>query len=240
MTFIQSGQDSVGSIMNHSFKKILLVIWASVVVSSVILYASSGLTLNELVVMIREYLASYGVWGPLIYIIVYSFRSLVFFPGSLLAVLSALLFGPLNGFLFTLVGENISANISFVIGRYFGSSLMKFLGTKSKVIQSIECKFIENGFLAVLTMRLMFLPFDMVGYLSGVCQIRQREFALGTFIGTIPGLATFILLGSSITDPRNLILALIFFVFGWVLSRCLKERQSVIDLIRPKISPDAP
>jgi uncharacterized membrane protein YdjX (TVP38/TMEM64 family) len=149
------------------------------------------------------------------------------------------LFGPLNGFLFTLIGENISANISFVIGRYFGSSLMKFLGTKSKIIQAIEGKFYENGFLTVLTMRLMFLPFDMVGYLSGVCHIRQREFALGTFIGTIPGLATFILLGSSITDPRNLILALIFFVVGWVLSRCLKERQSVIDLIRPKTSPDA-
>jgi uncharacterized membrane protein YdjX (TVP38/TMEM64 family) len=225
--------------MYHPFKKILLVIWASVIVSAIILYVTSGLSLNELVVMIREHLGSYGVWGPLIYIIGYSFRSLVFFPGSLLAVISALLFGPLNGFLFTLIGENISANISFVIGRYFGSSLMKFLGTKSKIIQSIECKFYENGFLTVLTMRLMFLPFDMVGYLSGVCHIRQREFALGTFIGTIPGLATFILLGSSITDPRNLILALIFFVFGWVLSRCLKERQSVINLIRPNISPDA-
>ena len=223
--------------MNHLFKKILLVIWASVVVSSIILYVTSGLSLNEVVVMIRKFIAGYGVWGPLIYIIGYSFRSLVFFPGSLLAVISALLFGPLNGFLFTLIGENISANISFVVGRYFGSSLMKFLGTKSKIIQSIESKFYENGFLAVLTMRLMFLPFDMVGYLSGVSRIRQRDFALGTFLGTIPGLATFILMGSSITDPRNLILALIFFVVGWSLSRCFKERQNIIDLVRPKSDP---
>ena len=99
----------------------------------------------------------------------------------------------------------------------------------------MECKFRDNGFMTVLTMRLMFLPFDVVGYLSGLCHIRQREFALGTFIGTIPGLATFILLGSSITDPRNLILALLFFVLGWVLSRCLKERQGMIKLMRPKI-----
>ena len=225
--------------MNHPFKKILLVIWASVIVSAIILYVTSGLSLNELVLMIREHLGGYGVWGPLIYIIGYSFRSLIFFPGSLLAVISGLLFGPLNGFLFTLIGENISANISFVIGRYFGSSLMKFLGTKSKIIQSIECKFHENGFLAVLTMRLMFLPFDMVGYLSGVCHIRQKEFALGTFLGTIPGLATFIFLGSSITDPRNLILALILFVSGWALSRCLKGRQNIINLTQPKSSPDS-
>jgi uncharacterized membrane protein YdjX (TVP38/TMEM64 family) len=223
--------------MHHLFKKILLVIWASVVVSSIILFVTSGFSLNELVVMIQEQIGNYGVWGPLIYIIGYSFRSLVFFPGSLLAIISALLFGPLNGFLFTLIGENISANISFIVGRYFGSSLMKFLGTKSKIIQYIECKFHENGFLAVLTMRMMILPFDMVGYLSGMCHIRHKEFALGSFLGTVPGLATFVLLGSSITDPRNLILALIFFVFGWSLSRCFKERQSIIDLIRPKPNP---
>lgn len=225
--------------MNYHFKKILLfTIWVCILAFGVTLYLTSGLSLNELVVMIREYIAGYGVWGPLIYVIAYSFRSLVFFPGSLLAVISALLFGSLNGFLFTLIGENISANVSFIIGRYFGSSLMKFLGKKSKIIQAVECKFYENGFLTVLTMRLMFLPFDMVGYLSGVCQIRQKDFALGTFLGTIPGLATFILLGSSITDPRNLILAAILFVFGWVLSRCLKERQHIINLTRPNVSPD--
>ncbi len=219
--------------MHHPLKKILFAIWVGIFASVVYLYMTSGLSLNELVVKIRAYIENYGVWGPLIYIIGYSFRSLVFFPGSLLAVLSALLFGSLNGFLFTLIGENISANISFIVGRYFGSGIMRFLGTKSKLIPSMECKFRESGFMAVLTMRLMFLPFDMVGYLSGVCHIRQREFALGTFLGTIPGLATFIFLGSSITDPMNLILALIFFVSGWVLSRYLKGRQNRIDLTRP-------
>jgi uncharacterized membrane protein YdjX (TVP38/TMEM64 family) len=221
--------------MHHLFKKLLFAIWAGMLAVAFYLYLNSGLSLNEVVMKIRDYIGSYGVWGPLIYIVGYSFRSLFFFPGSLLAVISALLFGPLNGFLFTLIGENISANISFVVGRYFGSGIMMFLGTKIKFIPSMECKFRDNGFLAVLTLRLMFLPFDVVGYLSGLCHIRQREFALGTFIGTIPGLATFILLGSSITDPRNLILALVFFVLGWVLSRCLKERQGMINLMRPKI-----
>ena len=158
--------------MHHPLKKILFAIWVGIFASVVYLYMTSGLSLNELVVKIRAYIENYGVWGPLIYIIGYSFRSLVFFPGSLLAVLSALLFGSLNGFLFTLIGENISANISFIVGRYFGSGIMRFLGTKSKLIPSMECKFRESGFMAVLTMRLMFLPFDMVGYLSGVCHIR--------------------------------------------------------------------
>ncbi len=219
--------------MNHPFKKILFATWVGMFASAVYLYVTSGLSLNEIVTMIREHIGSYGVWGPLFYIIGYSFRSLIFFPASLLSMASGLLFGPLYGFLFTIIGENISANISFVVGRYFGSSLMRFLGTKSKIIPSIECRFRENGFLAVLTMRLMFLPFDMVGYLSGVCHIRHREFALGTFLGTIPGLATFVLLGSSITDPMYLILALIFFVSGWAISRCIKERRNIIDLIRP-------
>jgi uncharacterized membrane protein YdjX (TVP38/TMEM64 family) len=118
--------------------------------------------------------------------VVYSFRSLILFPASLLTAISGLLFGPWHGILFTIIGENISGNISFVVGRYFGSGLMKHLGSKIKIIRSLECNFRKSGFLTVLTMRLMYMPFDLVGYMSGVCKIRQRDFALGTFIGTIP------------------------------------------------------
>jgi uncharacterized membrane protein YdjX (TVP38/TMEM64 family) len=155
----------------------------------------------------------------------YSFRSLIFFPGSLLAATSGLIFGPLYGILYTLIGENISANVSFLVGRYFGSSLMKHIGSKSKLIPYLECGFRETGFLTVLTMRLIYLPFDLVGYVSGLADIRQRDFALGTLIGTIPGLIVFVLLGSGLTDYRHLILAGIIFVAGWAFSRWLKKRH---------------
>lgn len=216
---------------NRLIKTSLLAIWVAIVSTAIYYYLTSGIPIHEIVEVLREFILKHGTWGPILYVTVYSFRSLIFFPASLLTAISGLLFGPLYGILFSLVGENISGNISFVVGRYFGSSLMKHFGSKNKLIPSLECRFRENGFMTVLTLRLTYFPFDLVGYLSGICNIRQKDFALGTVIGTIPGLTAFVLLGTAITDAKNLILAFVFFVLGWTLSRWIKERIQLKSLI---------
>jgi uncharacterized membrane protein YdjX (TVP38/TMEM64 family) len=194
-------------------------------------YFTLGMSINQLVKALREFIGGFGVWGPILYVITYSFRSLIFFPASLLTAISGLIFGPLYGMLFTVIGENISGNISFMVGRYFGAGLLKILFSKSQAVPKLRCRFQQNGLLAVLTMRLMYLPFDLVGYMSGVCNIRHKDFALGTFVGTIPGLATFVFLGTAIADARMLYLAIPFFVFGMIFSRHLKKKEQMRNLI---------
>ena len=83
--------------------------------------------------------------------------------------------------------------------------------------------------MSVLVMRLIYLPFDLVGYSSGMCGIRQKDFALATFLGTLPGLATFTLLGSAIMDVKNIVFALAFFVIGLLISKYLRTRNKVSD-----------
>ena len=41
------------------------------------------------------------------------------------------------------------------------------------------------------------MPFDFVGYSSGIFKLNQKDFALGTLLGTIPGLMAYTFLGSS-------------------------------------------
>jgi uncharacterized membrane protein YdjX (TVP38/TMEM64 family) len=217
--------------MRGYFKAFMFGIWMLMVSLAIFSFVRSGLSLNEIITKFQETIKGYGTWGPIIYVLFYSFRSLIFFPASILTAASGLLFGPVNGILLTIIGENISANISFLVGRHFGSGIRKHLGSRNRVLPFFERKYQENGFLAVLTMRLMYLPFDLIGYMSGVFDIRQKDFALGTFFGTIPGLATFVLIGSALTDYRNFILALVFFVIGWTISRCLKEREKVSKIL---------
>ena len=76
-------------------------------------------------------------------------------------------------------------------------------------------------------MRLMFLPFDLVGYSSGVCSIRQRDFVLGTLLGTLPGLATFILLGSAINQIVYLYYALSIALAMLGVALLLKRRDQI-------------
>jgi len=211
--------------MNFIKKKHLLVIWVFTFLLGVSVYVYFDLSIKELGARLKNLIDGLGMWAPLAYVSFYSFRSLFLFPASVLTVIAGVLFGPLLGMLLTVIGENISANVSFVVGRYFGAGVLRRISSKVKMINQIECRFQKNGFIAVLTMRLMFLPFDFVGYSSGVCNIRHRDFALGTFLGTIPGLATFVLLGSSVTDLKNLYFSAASLCFGLILSRFLKNRE---------------
>jgi len=187
--------------------------------------------MGELIARFKEPIQNYGPWTPIIYVLFYSLRSLIFFPASILTAASGLIFGPWLGILLTIIGENISANISFLVGRYFGSGLLQRLASGRKFMPFFERKFRENDFLAVLSMRLMYLPFDLVGYMSGCFGINHKHFALGSFLGTIPALTTFVLLGSSVYHYENLILAMSFLILGLAISKCLSERQRLKDFL---------
>jgi uncharacterized membrane protein YdjX (TVP38/TMEM64 family) len=205
------------------FKITLFTLWGTVVCLAVYIYLDRGSSIPELVETLQSLIRQKGNWGPLIYVTAYAFRSLILFPASILTITAGLLFGPWLGILLTVIGENISANISFVVGRYFTADLLNYFSTKKRFIPRLTCKIQNNGFLTVLIMRLTFLPFDLVGYSSGMCNIRQKDFALATVIGTIPGLLTFVFLGGSLLDLRYLILAAAFLTIGLTISFWLKK-----------------
>jgi uncharacterized membrane protein YdjX (TVP38/TMEM64 family) len=147
-------------------------------------------------------------------------------PATVLTVTGDLLFGPLQGLIFVLIGENLSANLLYIVGKYFGGEIVRKMIEHSQRMHWLDCRLHENGFMAVLVMRLLYLPFDLVGYFSGMCKIRQRDFALGTALGILPGAVSFVLLGSSFANPRHLIFSLSVFLLSLALVRILKNRAS--------------
>ena len=184
----------------NNIKFVLLAFWGIVVFASIYGYLAAGLTFNELFEITQNIVQRSGVWAPAVYIFFYSFRSLVFFPASLLTIVAGMLFGPWYGLLYTLIGENISANVSFVVGRYLMSDLEGYVHKKNQLFSRIITHIQGSGFLAVLFMRLAYLPFDFVGYSSGIFKLNQKDFALGTLLGTIPGLMAYTFFGSSFTN----------------------------------------
>jgi uncharacterized membrane protein YdjX (TVP38/TMEM64 family) len=215
-------------------KILLFTLWGTAVCLAIYIYFSRESSITEVVETLQRFIRQSGVWGPLIYVGGYAFRSLIFFPASILTITAGILFGPWLGILLTMIGENISANISFVVGRYFTADLLKYFSTKKRFVPRLTCKIQDNGFLTVLIMRLTFLPFDLVGYSSGMCSIKQRDFALATVIGTIPGLLTFVFLGGSILDFRYLFLAAVFLASGLAVSFWLKRTFLLDRLIEKK------
>ena len=115
-------------------KIFLFILWSTVVCLVIYIYFSREYSIIGIAETLKGYIRQNGVWGPLIYVTAYAFRSLIFFPASILTITAGILFGPWLGILLTMIGENISANISFVVGRYFTADLLKYFSTKKRYV----------------------------------------------------------------------------------------------------------
>ena len=141
----------------NKLKIFLLVFWGALIFVSVYGYITSGLTFDDLYKTTQNIVQRSGVWAPIVYILFYSFRSLVFFPASLLTIIAGMLFGPWYGLLYTMIGENISANVSFIVGRHLMSDLGEYVHKKNRLFSRIITQIQGKGLLAVLLMRLVYL-----------------------------------------------------------------------------------
>ena len=209
-------------------KSIFALLWLALFLFSLFSWFQSNIRLSEIPDALHKWMSDFGLFkSAAIYITLYTIRPLILFPATLLTVASGLIFGPWLGILFTIIGENASANLAFCLSRWFGKDWVRQHEHGS--ILKWEEKLKEKGLLTVLIMRLIYLPFDAVNYGCGLTSTRQIDFFMGTFLGIIPGLVSFVLLGgtaASGVESRLLIFgsALFFFFLGLIIAKLLHKK----------------
>ena len=210
-------------------------LWLGLFLVALVFWWRSQLSLTEIPGLLEQWLSDVGLFrAALIYIVIYAVRPLILFPATLLTVASGLIFGPWLGTLFTIVGENASANLGFVLVRWFGRKTVEAHSTAW--LSRWDEKLKQNGIVAVMSMRLIMLPFDAVNFGCGLTAIRHRDYALGTFIGILPSLIGFVLLGG-IAAPgvQNrtlvLILSILFMLLGFGLAHYLKRQDVALNSV---------
>jgi len=208
-------------------------LWGVLLLTAVILWQQSELPLQEIPYRLEAQLERFGLLkAASLYIVIYALRPFLLFPATLLTVSSGLLFGPWLGILFTIIGENVSANVAFSVARWFGRDWVK---KKAEIsLQKWELRLAANGLVTVLILRLLMLPFDPVNYGCGLTAVSHRDYAIGTFVGILPGLVAFVLLGgigSAGEQHRFWLLggSVVFLVFGILLARWMGRRERSAD-----------
>ena len=156
-------------------------------------------------------------------------------PPTLLTIASGFVFGPLWGVVLAVLGSNAAAVVSYLMGRYFGQGL-RGPEKRTGMVGRYAGRMRENGFEAVLLMRLVYAPFDPVSILAGSLGISWRRFVLATLLGTLPPILSLVLFGASLeTDftgsgfrlnPWILLVSVLLFAASLLLSRYLKGRAS--------------
>ncbi len=180
----------------------------------------------------KNWVKSLGIWGPVIYVIVYILRPLILFPAGVLSAAAGVIWGAGLGFLYLQVAANLSSTAEFLVARSFGRELAgKYL--KGKLV-NLDEKIERRGFLTVLLIRLIpNVAWDIQNLSLGLTKVKFRDYFLATFIGIMPGSFAFVFFGSSLIkvlfNPKNLwfiIAAALFFAAVYYIQEYLKKKAN--------------
>ena len=185
--------------MKYFFKDNILqigtaIIWISIM-SFFLWYKSfTGLTLEEMALRLYNFIAGNPAWA-VIYILAYAIRPIILFPATLMTFMSWALFGFVGWFFLTWIGETMSAMFAYFLGRVFGKKLLTW--EESGIIGQLKAKVNSDPFMAILSARFLFFPFDLTNYASGFLKVKFKSYVAATVIGIIPGMSVFILAGAA-------------------------------------------
>ncbi|MBW6475807.1 MAG: VTT domain-containing protein [Chromatiales bacterium] len=143
---------------------------------------------------LEEWIAGFGLAGPLVFMLIYALAAVLFLPGSVMTLAGGALFGPWWGTLYNLTGATIGAGLAFLVARHLAADWVasKTGGRMKQLIDGVE----QEGWRFVAFTRLVPLfPFNLLNYALGLTRIRFWHYLLATYICMLPGALAYTWLG---------------------------------------------
>lgn len=154
---------------------------------------------------ISAFIEQYSVTAPFLFIAICAARPVLFFlPSMGLTVVAGVLFGAFWGTAYVVIGGVLSTAVGFYFAKWLGRDIVKRLLEKNKQLGEFERKSKENERNAVLYMRLLNLPWDLVSYWAGLSGIRFKDFYIASMIPLVPVSFLYTYFGSKIFTPTSM------------------------------------
>ena len=137
-----------------------------------------------------------GVWGIVLFALVYVGAVMLMAPAELFSIAAGFLFGAW-GFPIVVVAATIGAALAFLVARYaVRARLRRFLRGKPKYA-AIDHAVAEEGWKIVALLRLNpLVPFNLQNYFFGATDVGFLPYAAATLFGIMPGAAFYVYLGT--------------------------------------------
>ncbi|MEM7125742.1 MAG: VTT domain-containing protein [Chloroflexota bacterium] len=190
------------SFFKHWRKLLVFLLWVTIIVTYWRASQAIAPTPKEKLILLDTWFHIRG-WGPLLFLLIFVLQPLVFFPTFLMTLFSGLLYGPVWGMIVAIAGMNGAASVSYVAGRFMGADVIG-LASKNKRLENYIQKLRGNTFQTLLTLHLLYFPFDLVSYIAGAMHLKWRPFALATTLGTLPSGLAYVLVGDAFGSLEEL------------------------------------
>lgn len=184
----------------QKLQKIVFGIFILLVTISLISYQTLGdnISIDEM----REYLDKFGIWTPLVFILLYTLGT-IFIPSTPFMAIAGILFGFKYGLIYTIIGGFLSSSLVFIFSRFLGKEkadillehrYLKLLGDYNKRLET-------GAVWDLIILRITpIMPFNVLNILMGISRISTRDFIIGTVLGLIPSNIITVYFGIFITE----------------------------------------
>ncbi|WP_339389629.1 VTT domain-containing protein [Nitrosovibrio sp. Nv4] len=158
--------------------------------------------------------------APLLTLGVFLISGIIAFPLTVLIVVCVLVFGPWQGFLYSMLGALLSAVSTYGLGHLLGrNTVRRFAGKK---LHELNKRLARRGLMTIIVVRIIpFAPFSVINMIAGASKIRFRDFVIGSAIGMLPGIVGISLftdrLAATIQEPDLPAFAILVAVVGVII-----------------------
>ena len=179
---------------------ILRLLILALIIGAIVAVRFTGATryLNQDV--LRNFIQSYGLLAPILYMVIYTVAPALFLPGLPITVVGGILFGPLWGVVYTITSSTLGACVAFLISRYVARDWVESK-LRSPRWRRLDEGVERHGWKVVAFTRLIPLfPFNLLNYAFGLTKIKFLHYAVTTFFCMLPACIAFIVFSSSLLD----------------------------------------
>jgi uncharacterized membrane protein YdjX (TVP38/TMEM64 family) len=187
---------------------------------------------------LREWIAGFGPWAPLVFVAGYVVAVVAFVPALPLTILGGLVFGPVWGTLYTSVASTVGACLSFLVARYAARDAVARWMAPYPALGRIDRAVARHGARIVMITRLVpIFPFNLQNYAYGLTSIGFGTYTLTSWFCMLPATVAFNTAAGAVVagawDVRRMLLLLgvagLLIVALSLLPRLLRGRSAELD-----------
>ena len=177
----------LGNPKNHWFTRVTEVTAVRIAIGIVVigLIVFLGKLAAPHLTQLEHWIASQGIWAPVIYIAVVIVLSILCCPLDILFVAGGLMFNLGYGFIYVILAIYIGQSINFFLGRtYFRYRVQRWIVRKPKM-RAINLVIKKKGVSLLFWLRMAPVPASPTSYLMGTMPLKYWQFCVAT-LGLVP------------------------------------------------------
>lgn len=157
---------------------------------------------------ITDWLREAGPFGPILFMALMAAAVVISpIPSLPLDLAAGATFGVALGAVYAVIGAELGAIASFLIGRALGQDVLTRL-LRAKVVFCERCSDRHLAIFVLLARLVPVFSFDVISYGAGLTNMSLRTFALVTFVGMIPPTFALTYAGSTVISGKWLLIVL--------------------------------